>query len=113
MSEFEVFIRNADSKYGDGIMVSKYGDNYSLIAARESKNGGTVYKDWAFPQDRDKQPKAKAIPMGVRLGNRNHAIDTLRRALQVLTETIPQNPAAGPVPRGPVGPVADESDLPF
>jgi hypothetical protein len=69
MSDYELFYEIEDSKYGDGVVLNKYGDRYSIVAARKGKDEGTVWKEWAFPQDRDKQPRAKAIPLGVRIGN--------------------------------------------
>ena len=83
MGEFEVFFKNEGSEYGDGVVLNKYGDRYSIIAARESQQG-TLYKDWAFPQGKDKKPKDKAIPLGCRLGNLKETIKTLRSMLQVL-----------------------------
>lgn len=74
MSEFEIFFEMEGSQYGDGLMLSKYGDRYSIVAARRGKVEGTVYKDWCFPQDREKQPREKAIPLGVRIGDRAEAI---------------------------------------
>jgi hypothetical protein len=73
MSEFELFF-DLQSDYGDGIVLNKYGDRFSLIAARKSsKAEGTIWKDFCFPQDKDKKPRAKAIPLGVRLGNMSEA----------------------------------------
>lgn len=96
MSEFELFLRIDGGEYGDGVLLNKYGDRYSLVAARESQNGGTVYKEWAFPQDKDKKPRAKAIPLGVRLGNRTQAIGILRAALAALEK--PASAHNDPVP---------------
>ena len=96
MSEFELFFRNGSSDYGDGVVLNKHGDRYSLVAAHESQNGGTVYKEWAFPQDKEKKPRAKAIPLGVRLGNRTQAIGILRAALAALEK--PTSPHNDPVP---------------
>lgn len=105
MSEFELFFRIEGGDYGDGAMLNKYGDNYSIIAAQESQTGGTVYKRWAFPQDKDKKPRPKAIPMGVKLGNRTQAIGILRAMLAALDK-----PANDRVPQGRPEP---EDDIPF
>ena len=88
MSEFEMWIPNEGSKYGDGVVLNKYGDRYSIIAARESSKDGTIYKDWCFPQDKDKQPKDKSIPLGVRLGTHKETIRALKAMLSAL-----ENPA--------------------
>jgi hypothetical protein len=100
MSEFELFFRVEDSKYGDGVMLDKYGDRYSLVAAQESQNGGTIYKRWAFPQDKEKKPREKAVPMGVNLGNRIQAIGILRAALAALDKPVND-------------PVSKQDDIPF
>ena len=111
MSEFEVFIKNENSDYGDGFVINKYGDKYKLVAAREGKDG-RVYMDWGFPQDKDRKPKAKAVPMGVPLGNYKDAIDCLKRVLQVL-----ENPNSRPSPASAAsalgGRVVDGEDIPF
>ena len=108
MSEFELFFRVEGSKYGEGAMLNKYGDNYSIVAARESLKGGTIYKDWAFPQDKDRQPKAKAVPMGVKIGDRNQAIGILRAMLAALDKQ------SEPVRNDPVpSKVQTDDDIPF
>ena len=99
MSEFELFLKIEGSQYGDGVLLDKYGDRYSLVSARESKNGGTVWKQWAFPQTKDKKPMDKAVPMGVRLGNREQAIQILKQALAALSDRSGQLPHNDPVPR--------------
>lgn len=91
MSQFEVFIRFSDSAYNDGILLSKYGDNYSLVSARESKNGN-VYKDWAFPQDKDKKPKERSIPLGIKIGNYTETVRVLKAALAALENTDTEQP---------------------
>lgn len=101
--EFELFFRTELSKYGDGVMLNKYGDTYSIVAGQESQNGGTVYKRWAFPQGKDKKPLEKAVPMGVRLGSRTQAIGILRAMLAALDK-----PMNDPVPAK-----GKEQDIPF
>ena len=108
MAEFEIFLRADGSEYGDGVILDKYGDRYSLIAAQESKSAvGTVYKRWAFPQGRDKKPLEKAVPMGVRLGNRTQAIQILKQALAALSDRSGEVPHNDPVPR------AKDDGIPF
>ena len=85
MSEFEQFFENEESSYGEGVMLNKYGDRYSIISARKSnKTEGTIYLEWCFPQDKDRKPKEKSIPLGVRLGKRDHAIKVLHEMLAAL-----------------------------
>lgn len=105
MSEFELFFRNGSSDYGDGVVLNKHGDTYSIVTARESQNGGTVYKDWAFPQDKDRKPRAKAIPLGAKLGNRTQAIGILRAMLGALEKPASAN-------NDPVPAKKDDSDMP-
>jgi hypothetical protein len=100
MSEFELFFRVEGGQFGEGVLLDKYGDRYSLVSAHESQNGGTVWKEWAFPQNKEKKPKDKAIPLGVRLGNRIQAIGILRAALAALDK--PEN-----------DPVSKKDDIPF
>ena len=78
MSEFEISIPVPNSQYGEIIIVNKYGDQYSLVSGRSSKKGGTNYMQWCFPQGTDKQPKEKAVPWGVRIGNQNDAIEVVK-----------------------------------
>lgn len=97
MSEFELFFELEGSEYGDGVLLDKYGDRYSLVAAQKSqKANGTIYKRWAFPQDKDKKPREKAVPMGVKLGNRTQAIVMLRAMLAALDK--PAGPAKDDIP---------------
>lgn len=83
MAEWEIFVRNSESQYNDGVMVNEYGDTVSLVSAREGKNG-QIYKDWCFPQDKDRKPKERSIPMGVRLGTKKNAVAMLLQALAAL-----------------------------
>lgn len=98
MSEFELFFELEGSDYGDGVLLDKYGDRYSLVAAQKSqKANGTIYKKWAFPQGKDRKPLEKARPVGVNLGNRTQLIGILRAILSAVDK--------------PAGPVKD--DIPF
>ena len=103
MSNFELFF-DMGTEYGDGITLNKYGDRYSLVRSRKSKKAdGTIYMDWAFPQDRDKEPRKKAIPLGVNLGNKTEAVAFLRWALGQL------EPNGKPVPQ----PLPSGDSIPF
>lgn len=102
MSNFETTYE-LGGDYGECLTLSKYGDRYSLVASRKGKAEGTVWMEWAFPQTKDKTPREKAIPLGVRLGDRLTAIGALRWALKQLEgEGQGQDKAA-----------ADDSDNPF
>ena len=76
-------ITMADSKYGDCILLDEYNGQISIVSAREGKDGKT-YPQWAFPQDKDRKPRDKAIPLKVTLGDRDTAIRHLRYMLDVL-----------------------------
>lgn len=114
MSEFEVFFRDNGSKYGEGFVLNKYGDRYSLVAARESKDG-VVYKEWCFPQDKDRKPKDKTIPMGVRLGNYAEAVAALKAVLAALETPAATHLAnkAVAVAKAMGGKVVAQDDIPF
>jgi hypothetical protein len=84
MAEFELFY-DMGGEYGDGITLNKHGDRYSLVRAKKSKKAeGTIYLEWCFPQDRDRKPRDKAIPLGVQIGNRTEAVKFFRWALSQL-----------------------------
>ena len=101
MSEFELFFPLQDSKYGDGLVLNKHGDRYSLVCAKKStKAEGTVFMEWAFPQDKDRKPRDKAIPLGVKIGNHTEAVSLLLQLLAALGH--PAN-----------GKPADDSEIPF
>ena len=94
--ETEFFFRVEGSEYGDGAMLNKYGDQYSIIAANESQTGGTVYKRWCKPVfGKDRTVGEKSVPMGVKIGNRTQAIGILRAMLAALDK-----PANDHIPKG-------------
>jgi len=69
MSDDKYFIADEDSAYGEGILVDEYHGAYSIVAARQSKEGET-YMQWCFPQKRDgsKGPIEKSVPWKINLG---------------------------------------------
>lgn len=113
MSEFELWFPTEGSKYGDGVVLNKYGDRYSILAARESKEGGTIFKEWCFPQDKDKQPRGKSIPLGVRLGNHGQTVQTLKLMLAALEKPQAPSNTAASVAKTMGGKPADTDDIPF
>ena len=89
LSEFEISIPIPNSNYGEVIIIEKYGDTYSLILGRASQNSeGTVWKQWGFPQDKDKNPRPKAIPWKIPLGNYTDAVDVLAKLCRALKPVI-------------------------
>ena len=101
-------ITMADSKYGDCILLDEYNGQISIVSAREGKDG-KVHPQWAYPQDKDRKPREKAIPLKVTLGDRDTAIRHLRYMLDCLEAGGGEDepPVSAPAP----GPVDD--DIPF
>lgn len=87
----KVFIENPESAYHEGIMIDKYRGTWSIIAARKSKND-KVYMMWGYPQKgKEREPLERAVPWGVKLGNRKQAIAILERFLDVVKQGKSQN----------------------
>ena len=106
MSEFEIFFKNEGSQYNDGVLLQKYGDNYSLVSAQAGKDG-RIYIKWAHISGKDKKPMEKAVPMGIRIGDRNQTIQILKQALAALSDRSGDVPHNDPVPR------AKDDGIPF
>lgn len=71
-------------QYNDGVMLNHYKGEVSLVAAQEGKDGKT-YMQFAFPKDnKTKEPKETAVPMGVRLGKPEQAIGILKQFIAAL-----------------------------
>lgn len=84
-----------NSEYGNGGDLNEYKGRFFIHAAREGSDG-KVYSEWAFPQDKDRKAKDKAIPVKVELGDRETAIKALRYWLSELGVTDGR-----PTPDGP------------
>ena len=69
-----------NEQYGEGFELNEYNGEYSLIAARQS--GEKVYQRWGDIEVA--KDKKKRLPVSVRLGNKERAIDTLRKVLFTL-----------------------------
>ncbi len=70
-----------DEKYGEGFELSEYNGQFSLIAARES-NTGKVFQRWG--EIEIGKDKTKRLPVAVKLGSRDEAIDTLEAVIEEL-----------------------------
>ncbi len=81
---FQKWYKVPSSEYREGFFVEEYKENFSIVAGTEG-NEGTNFKRWVFPQDKDRQPREKAIPMGVKLGTRREAIEVLRKVVAELS----------------------------
>ena len=87
-------------KFNDGIMLNWYKGEVSLVSANEGKDG-TQYIQFAFPRDnRTKEPKEVAVPMGIRLGKKDQAIGILKQLLMALegNNTKQQPPVDDDIP---------------
>ncbi|MBS3809781.1 MAG: hypothetical protein KGY38_06485 [Desulfobacterales bacterium] len=94
------------NKFNDVIRLDEYNGEISVVAAREIKDGKT-YPQWVFPQDRDRKPRDKAIPLKVTLGDR----ETAARHLRYLADVLEAKTSEPDQQQG--GQVDDNSDLPF
>lgn len=84
MQNFELPFKIEGSEYNEVVLLEKYGDRYSIVLGQESRNGGTVYKKWCYPQrrvDNQNLPAEKAIPMRIPIGDRNQAIAIMQGML--------------------------------
>jgi len=95
---FEIFLKDPESNYNEGIMLEEYNGVFSLVSAQKSmKSEGTVYKKWAFPVGKDKKPIDKMFPIGVRMGSKMQAVATLKYFLEQLTNSAePQDDDTAP-----------------
>ena len=65
-------------KYGNGVVLQEYNGNFELVRANKSmKTDGTLYLKWGFPQGKNQEPAAKAIPWKLELGNAQEAVKIL------------------------------------
>ena len=76
MSEYEIVIP-LNNAYNETIIVSKYGDQYSLILGYAGKEGSNGMK-WCYPQYSNK-PREKAVPWKIPLGNRVEAVEVIKK----------------------------------
>jgi hypothetical protein len=110
MSEFEIPFKLENSQYNEVLMIEKYGDNYGIVLAQESKEGGTNYKRWVFPQrrvDGKNIPAEKAIPLRIPLGPHNQAVTLLSGMLAALSKNNNNMPPARETKP------AEQDDIPF
>jgi hypothetical protein len=92
MAEFEIPFKLENSDYNELLLLEKYGDNYGIVLAQESKNGdGTNYKRWCYPQRRVEEngkmvnkPAEKGVPWKVPLGPKAQAVAILKAMVKAL-----------------------------
>ena len=91
---YEKFFLDSKSKFNDGIMLQEYNGSWFLVSARKPENGnGTVYKQYGFKQDKDKQwltrddGTPRPFPWSVKIGaDKDQAINFMTLLLRVLKE---------------------------
>jgi len=95
-----------NDKFKNVILLDEYNEQISVVSAREGKDGKTC-PQWVFPQDKDRQPRDKAIPLKVTLGDRVTAARHLRFLADALEgkDKMPHET--------PQQPEVDDEDLPF
>ena len=84
---FEIFYPYPDDKYGRGIMVECWKEEYRLVSAFGGQGQGTGTKRWGYPQNKNKKPAEKGIPWGISLGGHTQAIKMLKQILNALETT--------------------------
>ena len=79
------FIKYKDSQYGEGIQLEEYQGKLNLVAAQKGKDG-VVYSKWVYPQGIGKGagPIEKALPLKIKLGNKEEAVDILKKLLGLI-----------------------------
>lgn len=108
MSEFEIPFKLAESHYNEVLLLEKYGDNYGIVLSQESKQGGTNYKRWVYPQrrvDNKNEPADKAIPHRIPLGSKTQALTILQGMIASLRQEVAKGQG---LPK-----TKDREDIPF
>lgn len=72
-----------DEQYKSGVLLDEYNGTYSIVQAKEQKDG-EVYKKWCCPKISKDKYADKDLPLGIRLGNLESAIDILESFLHEL-----------------------------
>ncbi len=81
-----------NEKYGDGFKLDEYKGVYSISSVQKGKDG-KEYQRWATIEiGADK--RQQKIPLAVKLGDKDMAVEALRAMLNELigTEPIPDSP---------------------
>jgi hypothetical protein len=69
-----------DQKYGTGVCIDRFKNEYSICLARKTA-AGDIWKLWGFPQGKDKEPVGKSIPWRITFGFREQAIQYLEKLI--------------------------------
>jgi len=74
-------------KYGRGIAVEEYKNEYGICSAVKPRDDGRVFAEWVYPQGRQdgkNVPKDKAIPFRIQLGVKEQAIQILEKLIYMI-----------------------------
>ena len=95
MSNMQVFYQLQDEvskKWNNGIVLQEYNGSFEMVRANKSKNSeGTLYLKWGFPQGKNQEATAKAIPWKLELGNAKEAVEALEFFLRQLRGDEPES----------------------
>ena len=107
----EIFYEYESSRYGDGILLNEYRNEFSLVAAKRKE--GEIFMEWVFPQKRDgsKKPIEKSLPWKIKLGPKAEAIKVLKFFLEKLESETQSSDGYLEDTWGKDGPSDD--DIPF
>uniref|UniRef100_A0A6H1ZGK7 Uncharacterized protein n=1 Tax=viral metagenome TaxID=1070528 RepID=A0A6H1ZGK7_9ZZZZ len=72
-----------NDKYGSVIVLEEYDGNYSMISAREKE--GKIYNQWCRVQTGKDKFAERAMPLGVRIGNKSQTVEALTMFIEQLT----------------------------
>jgi len=77
--------------YKSGLALEEYNGAFSIVSCEDGKDG-KLWPRWCFPQDKDKKPREKALPMKINLGDdKPAAIALLRLMADILDGSIGDN----------------------
>lgn len=105
----DIFYKYEGNKYGSGILLNEYNNEFSLVAANQKDD--QTFMEWVFPQKKDgsKTPIDKALPWKIKLGNKEESVKILKFFIDVLEDKA----NALKPPDYPDGLPETEDDIPF
>lgn len=71
-----------NEKYGDGIALNQYNNEYSIVQARKSQDGD-IWMEWCHPAKKD-GPGEKKFPLKVSLGMKEQAVQILEKIIYMI-----------------------------
>ena len=85
-----------DERYNQGVLLDEYNGVYSLVSAKQGDS--KVFTQWCKPRVGEEKYSEKAIPMGVRLGDKAQAVTVLQRFVQMLKRGMATPPGKDDIP---------------